>query len=414
MADAASSRQRRWLVGLTEYAGVTDYTGGIGTHFAALLPALARRGIAVDLVLFVDTPTVPDALVDGVRVITIRNLTRRMPALAMLERALRFRRAAAAFEYDAVFLPEWAALAAALPARAPLVTNLATGIRLGDWIAGRRNRDFAPRLRFARWVQDVFETRQIRRSQGLVSISTAVTRWNRTFIDHLPPAAIVRNCVDVEQIRRLSQTSDLPVHWPTDDGMGSPIVLFVGRLERRKGVVVMMAAFAKVLERHPSARLVLAGASGDRLFEPTRPQLLDEVARRYRAQVTFLGHLAGPELFAAMQAADVVACPSLWEGFGNVALEVKAAGSALVVTTGSGYDDFCRSEGDCLMVAPGDAPALADAINRLLGSAELGERLVDVASASLDRFTPDAVAADLVGVVDALLRSPASTPRRRT
>jgi glycogen(starch) synthase len=46
--------RRTWLVGLTEYAGLTDYTGGIGTHFSALLPALVRMGIDVELVLFTE------------------------------------------------------------------------------------------------------------------------------------------------------------------------------------------------------------------------------------------------------------------------------------------------------------------------------------------------------------------------
>lgn len=47
----------RWLVATTEYAGLTAYTGGIGRHYAALLPALVRHGIEVDLAVFSDGPS---------------------------------------------------------------------------------------------------------------------------------------------------------------------------------------------------------------------------------------------------------------------------------------------------------------------------------------------------------------------
>ncbi|MCU1479884.1 MAG: hypothetical protein JWQ19_670 [Subtercola sp.] len=362
-----------------------------------------RCGVDVDLMLFADDSTERTTSVDGVRVTWVPPPGRRSGAVRMLGSALRFRTAYRAHDYDAVFLPEWGGIGALLPGGAPLATNLATGIRLGDWIAGRRNRDFALRLRLGRWLHDRLETRQIRRSRGLVSISAAVLRWNQHFVTRLPFAAIVRNCVDVALIRQQAAGERLPDDWPAPDGMASPTILFVGRRERRKGVLVAMAAFATLLGRYPTARLVLAGSSGDRRFEPTIAELLDAVPREHRAQVTFLGHVPGPRLFAAVRAADVAMCPSLWEGFGNVALEVKAVGTPLVVTTGSGFDDFCTSEEDCLMVPPDDAEALAGALARLLESATLRERLVYGATASLQRFTADAVAIDLVRAVEALL-----------
>ena len=48
-------RPERWLVAVTEYAGLTEYTGGIGRHYAALLPALVNLGITIDLLVFSST-----------------------------------------------------------------------------------------------------------------------------------------------------------------------------------------------------------------------------------------------------------------------------------------------------------------------------------------------------------------------
>lgn len=50
---------QRWLVATTEYAGLTPYTGGIGRHYAALLPALVQLGVEVDLAVFTDAPATP-------------------------------------------------------------------------------------------------------------------------------------------------------------------------------------------------------------------------------------------------------------------------------------------------------------------------------------------------------------------
>jgi glycogen(starch) synthase len=397
--------RRTWLVGLTEYAGLTDYTGGIGTHFSALLPALVRMGIDVELVLFTEEALDPHLRPPGgVDLLGVHGSGHLPATVQLFHRAMIFRRYARRRHYDAVFLPEWAAIAALLPRASPLVTNLATGIRLGDWISHRTLASFPPRMRLSRWLQDRLETRQIRRSRGVVSISDAVLAWNRTRTRGLPAARVVGNCVDTPRIQSESATAPLPPGWPREspDRPGQ-IILFAGRLEYRKGVMVAMEAFAEVLKSHPHAVLVLSGASGDRRFEPTRQYLLSRIPPPFRPQVVFTGHVAGESLYASMHAADVVMCPSLWEGFGNVALEVKAVGTPLVVTAGSGFDDFCQDEIDSLTVAPDDVDALAGALVRILDSPELGRHLVTGAMAGLSRYSADSIAARLGSAVTCLL-----------
>lgn len=381
----------RWLVGLSEYAGLTRYTGGIGTHFASLLPAIAELGIEVDLVMFSPERLQRERTLGGVNLIANYRLAGLPEWARLLARTFLLRRQFRSSRYDRVFVPEWGGIAAALPAGAPLVTNLATGVRLGDWIAGRRVRDYPHKRWVARVVQDYLETRQIRRSRGVVSISRAVLEWNRMNVVGLPPAAVVRNCVDVDAVREAAAG--------VEPDREHPVILFLGRLERRKGIVPTMRAFAELVGEHPDARLQLAGSTGDSRFEPSRQELLAMVPEQHRGQVEFLGHLDSATLFRRVAAATVVLCPSLWEGFGNVALEVKAAGVPLVVTSGSGFDDFCRDGDDCLVVPPDDAHALAEAVSRIIGSPELAARLVATAERNVNAFAPAAVAPDLVAAV---------------
>ncbi|NQX13272.1 glycosyltransferase family 4 protein [Microbacteriaceae bacterium VKM Ac-2855] len=390
-----AAQHQRWLVGVTEYAGLTGYTGGIGRHYASLLPALVRSGADVDLVVFADEPA--RQAPDGVRIVAWHRLDRIARVVRPVVRAVLLRRAFDRGRYDVVFAPEWAGVAGLLPRPAPVITNLATSTRVANLIAGFSLRSFGMDA-FAVAVQSLLEERQIHRSRGVVPISRAMLEVTRRASGSLPPAAIVRNCIDVLQVQAAGARAAVPAQWPT-----GPTVLFLGRLERRKGVITAVRAFARVAATDSSVRFVLAGATGDHRFEPSQQELLAMLPEASRDAVVFLGHVGGDELYAGIGAADVVVCPSLWEGFGQVALEAKALGTAVVVTSGSGYDDFCTDDVDALLVPPGDDAALAAAIIRLLSDRELRDRLARTARAGMNDFTADAVAPDLRRAVDRLL-----------
>lgn len=394
--------RERWLVGATEYAGLTPYTGGIGRHYAALVPALARQGVDVDLVVFSDTEPVPGAAIPGIHRLFFERTDGMSRLAALRHRPRRLRDIARAGDYARIFVPEWSALGSALPRRAPLLTNLATGMRLANQISGLRLRDLPAASRAPVIAQTLLEARQIRRSAGLIAISTAMRDRTAATFRHMPPTRVVRNCIDVLAIRAAAIAAPLPAGWPAGDG---PVVLFLGRSERRKGVVDAVAAFSLLSERIPGVRLVLAGAGGDPRFEPTRAALLEALPPPARAGVTWLGHVPGDELYAAIRAADVAMCPSRWEGFGNVGLEVKALGTPLVVTTGSGFDDFCEDGIDALMVPPANPRTLAAALQRLLDDPALGATLTGRAAERVEAFTPDPVAADLLAAADELIGS---------
>lgn len=399
MAATQRAAARRWLVATTEYAGLTGYTGGIGRHYAALLPALVHRGVEVDLAVLADGPLASTDLHDGVRLVdTVVAPAQRPHAIAA--RSLRLRRAYRRADYDVVFAPEWAGLASTLPRNAPLLTNLATGIRLADEISDLTLRDLPVDVRVPRLVQLAAERRQLHRSAGLIAISSAMLQRTRELYPGLPPARIVRNCVDVEAVAEAAARAAAPAGWP---GRDDPVVLFVGRSERRKGVEDAFAAFARMHDDAPGARLVLAGAGGDARYEPSRAALLEMLPAPARERVHWLGHIGGDELYGAIARAHVAICPSRWEGFGNVALEVKAIGTPLVVTSGSGYDDFCTDGEDCQSVPPASPERLAAAITVALRHPRWARTLADHARAQVARFAPDAVAADLLVTADDLL-----------
>ncbi|HLK10071.1 MAG TPA: glycosyltransferase [Candidatus Binatia bacterium] len=156
-----------------------------------------------------------------------------------------------------------------------------------------------------------------------------------------------------------------------------PVVGTVGRLEPRKGHDQLLAA-AELLaaERDGRAPQVLLVGDG-----PLRARLEGQAAGS-AARVTFTGALA--DVRPALAAMDVFVLPSLAEGMSNALLEAMAAGRPVVATAVGGTREVCEEGRTGVLVPPGDVPAMARAIGRLLaeparaatlGSA--GRRLVE-------------------------------------
>jgi glycosyltransferase involved in cell wall biosynthesis len=147
-----------------------------------------------------------------------------------------------------------------------------------------------------------------------------------------------------------------------------PIVLFVGRLIYYKGVDVLMDAMSDV-----DADLVVIGKG------PLKEQLEQSAADGgFAERVTFLDPVDDDELVAWYHAADVFVLPSVArsEAFGLVQIEAHASGTPVVSTTLTTGVPFVNADGvSGLTVPPGDAPALARALQKLVTDDELRERL---------------------------------------
>jgi phosphatidylinositol alpha-mannosyltransferase len=154
---------------------------------------------------------------------------------------------------------------------------------------------------------------------------------------------------------------------------GGPVVLFVGRLDARKGLPVLLRALARLRSRGSRARLVVVGAG---------PLLAD-----YRQLAVELGigdavrfdGLVATELLPRYYASATVYCsPALGgEAYGIVLIEAMASGAPVVASDIPGYNEVVQDGVNGLLVRPADDAALGDAIGRLLDGPALRERLAD-------------------------------------
>jgi phosphatidylinositol alpha-mannosyltransferase len=191
----------------------------------------------------------------------------------------------------------------------------------------------------------------IRRLAYRIAVSDAA---RRTVADHFPgDYDIVPNGIDVDRFR-----AERPR--PALVAPGRLHVLYVGRLEPRKGVDVLVRAMGVVRQRLPQARLLVVGDGPERA-------MLTTLAREMGIDAVFAGRVDDDDLPAYFQWSDIVASPALGgESFGIVLLEAMACGVPIVASRIDGYVGFAGHVGAGPLVPPGDVAALADALLSLL------------------------------------------------
>ena len=195
---------------------------------------------------------------------------------------------------------------------------------------------------------------------------------------------IVPNGVDVGRYEHAEP-------WPRP---ARPVLVFVGRHEPRKGLAVLLDAFAR-LDRDAVLWVVGDG--------PQTAQLRD----RKLANVEWVGRVGDDEKARRLRSATVACFPAVeGESFGVVLLEAMASGAPVVASDIDGYRTVARDDVEAVLVPPGDADALAGALRGLLDDAARREILSGAGFARANEFSMTHLAEQFVKVYERALSSP--------
>lgn len=167
-------------------------------------------------------------------------------------------------------------------------------------------------------------------------------------------------------------------------GIGGRYVLFLGGIEPRKNLARLVRAFASV---GPEAWLALAGGPV-RWYPRAAAEVEAEVARlpaSVRRRVVRTGYVADEDRLALLWGAELLAYPSLAEGFGLPVLEAFAAGVPVLASRASSLPEVAGEA--ALLVDPLDEEGIAEGISRLLADEELRARLRAAGLERCRRFT---------------------------
>lgn len=170
------------------------------------------------------------------------------------------------------------------------------------------------------------------------------------------------------------------------------IVLYTGRIEYRKGSLVLLDAVPRVLEVCPNTRFVLAGARHNSID----PSTLEKALQRTHAvdRISCLGHRPWHELIELYRTADVFVMPSYYETFGISVIEAMAFGLPVVATNAGGLPEVVEDGVTGLLVAPGDSEALAEALISLLANSKVRQKMGNEGRERVERFFVDDIVAN--------------------
>ena len=163
---------------------------------------------------------------------------------------------------------------------------------------------------------------------------------------------------------------------------GVPNILFVGRMEPRKGLTHLLRAFRKLQRDGVRARLLLVGTG------PGEREARRYVLTRQLDDVEFLGRVSEAQKAQLFKTADIYVSPATGrESFGIVLLEAMSAGAPIICSDIHGYRGVVRRERDGILVEPGSADALAASIRRLIDDPALRAQLSRAGEERAQLFT---------------------------
>ena len=223
-----------------------------------------------------------------------------------------------------------------------------------------------------RWI-----TRQALARAGAVTATG--TRLAEATLPHMPrgkTVSVIPYGVELDQFRPQPRTERTPL-----------VIGSVARLSPEKGLEYLLRAVALIYERadqqydaKPQIEVALAGDG------PSRESLEYLTAElRMDNFVRFLGEVPHEDVPAVLQSFDIFAMPSTWEGFGVSALEASAMKLPVIASDVHGIPDVIVHGETGILTPPRDIEAIADAISRLAGDAELRRTMGAAGRAFVER-----------------------------
>jgi phosphatidylinositol alpha-mannosyltransferase len=363
--------------------------GGVGNHVRALAGELRRAGHQVDVLAPAERPVAEPGFVGlGGSVGVPYNGS--VARIAFGPRTLvRVRRAVARGGYDLLHVHEplspSAGLLAVLQSRrgGPGDRQGGPPVHRGVPVVGtfHANLDRSVALEAATpLLRRVYD----RLGARIAVSASARDTWQRRFGGTM---AVVPNGVAPEFF-----ASPKPLEGWKQDG---PTILFVGRLEPRKGLEYLVRAFLRLKPAFPRLRLLVVGRD-DR---GQQHKAMAMVPPRLRPDLVFVGSVPQADLPSWYASADVFCAPSLGgESFGIVLAEAMAVGLPVVCSDIGGYRDVVRDGADGLLVPPRDPEALAEALAGLLDNPARLAAMGEAAAAAARRYAWEVVAGQVAEV----------------
>ena len=367
-----------------------SYPGGVANHISNLCKYLTNMGHEVRVI----APASKAVTTFGDHFIPIGK-PRPIPASGSIIRVTLSIRLASAIkevldreQFDIVHLHE-----PFMPMLCSAVLRFSNTVNIGTFHAC----DGSPGYNFGWPVGRMMLNRRARKLDGKIAVSKPAMEYASKYV----PGAydIIPNGIDLEHF-----SSDVPPIQEFRDGKLN--LVFVGRLERRKGLDYLLRAYHQVKQEVPDLRVIVVGP-GTRLRKK-----YERWIRQHKVKdVVFIGYATYADLPRYYQTADIFCCPATGrESFGIVLVEAMAMGKPVVATNIDGYASVVTHGEEGLLVSPKDSEKLAQALLTLLKDKALRQKMGEKGRLTAQNYSWEQIAKR---VSDYYLKAISESPQRK-
>ncbi len=209
-------------------------------------------------------------------------------------------------------------------------------------------------------TRDVFHTERLHHLKWALENATAITSVSqeglqraRILITHPTKGRVILNSIIPEDFAEGAYDLQLP----------HPIIGSLAVFKNKKGLEVLLYAFKMLLQNHPTAHLLLVGY----VIQEEQNRFTDLVAHYDLAdKITLTGRVARHDILRYLRTMDVFVFSSLHDGCPNAVLEAMLAGLPIVATRSGAIPEMLEHGKHALLVLPGSATALSEAIKQML------------------------------------------------
>lgn len=254
-------------------------------------------------------------------------------------------------------------------------------------------------------VGDIMEKSTIRSADKVTSCSMALAKIiSKECMVDLSDMEVIPNGVNIRKFDEVKDEMSFRLRYRVHEL--DPVILYVGRLERRKGIRIIAGAIRPILKSFPNVHFVFVGkdsfeASIGKYYEQYIRQM---IGKRYEENIIFTGYLSEANKIRAIKSCDLFIIPSLWENFPYVCLEAMACGKTVIGTKFGGLKEIIIHGENGLLFDPYRSDELKACITSLLKDKEKTLEMGKTARKTIEtRFPDDNMAKETIKVYNEVL-----------